>query len=209
MPSRYGTGELYAFDFCTLSPARIRGLSSAPLKSQPCPFKPAPKCHKKGGVCSLRLLERGADGQVEGKGEPVITCPSRFREADLVSQWVGETLLGTPKPVVISELPFLMGEIQAEEGKQDAAGKIDEVLVHPDGGALWWCALEFQAVYFSGKSMENEFKPIREWAGPGVPFPAVRRRPGFRSFGSKRLMPQLQTKVPTISRWASGGPDLN
>jgi hypothetical protein len=58
-----------------------------------------------------------------------------------------------------------------------------------------------QAVYFSGKSMENDFKIMREWNGPGSPFPMVQRRPDFRSSGPKRLMPQLQTKVPTISRW--------
>ncbi|HNZ74518.1 MAG TPA: NotI family restriction endonuclease [Verrucomicrobiota bacterium] len=207
MPSRYGTGELYGFDFCALSPARIRELSSAPFKGQPCPFKAvapgksAPRCNKKGGVCSLRLLGQEAGGQVEGKGEPVITCPSRFLDGNLVAQWVGETLLGTSKPAVISELPFLMGEIQSEEGEEDAVGKIDEVLVNAEGGTLRWCALEFQAVYFSGMSMENDFKVMREWAGPGVPLPAVQRRPDFRSSGPKRLMPQLQIKVPTISRW--------
>ena len=173
MRSRYGTGELYGFDFCALSAARIRELSSAPFRSQPCPFKAAapgkavPRCNKKGGVCSLRLLEQGADERVEGKAEPVITCPNRFLEGSLVAQWVGETLLGTPTPAVISELPFLMGEIQSEEGEEDAVGKIDEVLVNAEGSTLRWCALEFQAVYFSGMSMENDFKVMREWAGPG------------------------------------------
>ncbi|MCX6928575.1 MAG: NotI family restriction endonuclease, partial [Verrucomicrobia bacterium] len=146
-------------------------------------------------------LEQGADGRVEGKGEPVITCPNRFLEGNLVARWVGEALLGTSKPAVISELPFLMGEIQSDEGEEDAVGKIDEVLVNAEGGTLRWCALEFQAVYFSGMSMENDFKVMREWTGPGVPFPAVQRRPDFRSSGPKRLMPQLQIKVPTISRW--------
>lgn len=95
-----------------------------------------------------------------------------------------------------------MGEIEGgEEDDSNAVGKIDQVLVHIDGDALKWCALEMQAVYFSGKSMENDFKIMREWTGPGIPFPAVQRRPDFRSSGPKRLMPQLQTKVPTISRW--------
>ncbi len=208
MPSRYGTGELYGFDFSTLSPERIRELSQTSHKNMVCPFKraqpgrPAPKCNKKGGVCSLRLFVKDESGKVEGKGEPVTTCPNRFLERNVVAQWVGETLLGTSEPVVISELPFLMGEIQAEEeADQDAVGKIDEVLVNPEGGGLRWCALEIQAVYFSGMSMENDFKVMREWTGPGVPFPAVQRRPDFRSSGPKRLMPQLQIKVPTISRW--------
>jgi len=80
-----------------------------------------------------------------------------------------------------------MGGIQAEEGEEDAVGKIDEVLVNAESGTLRWCALEFQAVYFSGKSMENDFKAMRDWTGPGVPFPAVQRRPDFRSSGPKRL----------------------
>ncbi len=207
MPSRYGTGELYGFDFGALSPARIRELSSAPYKSQPCPFKsagpgkPALKCNKKGGVCSLRQFAQNESGQVVGVGEPIITCPNRFLEENVVTPWVGETLLGTSKPAVISELPFLMREIQSEEADEDAVGKIDEVLVNAEADTLRWCALEFQAVYFSGMSMENDFKVMREWAGPGVPFPAVQRRPDFRSSGPKRLMPQLQIKVPTISRW--------
>lgn len=37
--------------------------------------------------------------------------------------------------------------------------------------------------------------------GPGSPFPAGRRRPDYRSSGPKRLMPQLQIKVPSLRRW--------
>lgn len=130
------------------------------------------------------------------------TCPVRFLEGNLIAQWVGETLLGTSTPTVISELPFLMGEIQADkDADQDAVGKIDKVLVNTEGGKLQWCALEIQAVYFSGMSMENDFEVMGEWIGPGVPFPNVQRRPDFRSSGPKRLMPQLQIKIPTISRW--------
>ena len=74
---------------------------------------------------------------VQAKGDPVVTCPSRFLEANVVVKWVGETLLGTANPIVISELPFLMGEIQAEEEAQpDAVGKIDKVLVNPEGETL-------------------------------------------------------------------------
>lgn len=207
MALRFGAGELYGFDFCALPPARIRELASASFRSQPCPFRatapgePTRKCNKRGGVCSLRQLEQGPDGKVVGVGEPVITCPNRFLEGSVVEEWVGETLLGTSRPVVISQLPFLMGKAQSEGGDEDAVGKIDEVLVNPGGEPLRWCALEFQAVYFSGMSMENDFNVMREWVGPGVPFPAVQRRPDFRSSGPKRLMPQLQIKVPTISRW--------
>jgi hypothetical protein len=114
MRSRFGTGELYGFDFLGLTPERVRALSSAPHKSLVCPFKPgmpgkpAAKCNKKGGVCSLRQFVQNSKGRVEAKGEPVATCPNRFLEANLIAQWVGETLLGTSTPLVISELPFLL-----------------------------------------------------------------------------------------------------
>jgi hypothetical protein len=208
MPIRYGIGELYGFDFTALSPDRIRELSAVSNKVMQCPFKPhhprkgAPMCNKKGGVCSLRQLSHDGTGPVTAIGEPVTTCPNRFLESNLVSQWVSETLLGTSTPIVVPELPFLMGDIQEEEGEEpDAVGKIDQVLVHREGDTLRWCALEFQAVYFSGAKMENDFTVMRTWVGPGVPFPQKHRRPDFRSSGPKRLMPQLQIKVPTISRW--------
>src|SRR2546426_7947760 len=105
MPSRYGTGELYGFDFSTLSPERIRQLSSANHREVECPFKPPEpgkpvrRCHKKGGVCSLRLFVQETGGIIQAKCDPVVTCPSRFLEANVVVKWVGETLLGTANPI--------------------------------------------------------------------------------------------------------------
>ena len=129
MPSRYGTGELYGLDFSTLPPERVRELSAAPYRSLVCPFrplqpgKPHPMCNKRGGVCSLRQFLQDRNGGVEGTGEPVTTCPNRFFEGNLIAQWVGETLLGTTKPVVISELPFLMGDIQAGGSRRRRCGE--------------------------------------------------------------------------------------
>jgi hypothetical protein len=206
MPLRYGTGELYGYNFSVLTPEKIQALSRVANKEMACPFrpkepgKPTPKCNKKGGVCSLRRYLINENDKVEATGEPVTTCPNRFLEKDLVMEWVGEILLRDSKPTVISELPFLMADVDGD-AEQEPVGKIDKVLVHIEGNVLRWCALEMQAVYFSGMSMENDFKVMREWKGPGLPFPKVQRRPDFRSSGPKRLMPQLQIKVPTISRW--------
>ena len=58
-----------------------------------------------------------------------------------------------------------------------------------------------QAVCFSGRSMNEEFRSISNYEGEQPPFPKQIRRPDYRSSGPKRLMPQLQIKVPTLRRW--------
>ncbi len=152
--TRYGAAELYGFELASLSPERIRALSSAKHKEVVCPFKRSepgkaqPVCSKKGGVCSLRQYAQEKDGNVTPSSLPATTCPQRFLEANLIFEWVGEILLGTKSPAVISELPFLMGEGATAGEKGDAVGMIDKVLVNPAGDTLKWCALEMQAVYF-------------------------------------------------------------
>jgi hypothetical protein len=50
--------------------------------------------------------------------------------------------------------------------------------------------------------MELEFRAILEISGDvGLPFPTKNRRPDYRSSGPKRLLPQLEIKVPTLSTW--------
>ena len=125
-------------------------------------------------------------------------CPSRFLEGGEVFSWVGKELLDAEAPVILRELPFL---VSTDGKKKKAVGKIDMVLVDSHTDLLSWCALEMQAVYFSGKAMSSDFRQMKNWRKDGIPFPSQQRRPDFRSSGPKRLMPQLQTKVPTISRW--------
>lgn len=199
---RYGAAELFGRAVSRLDAKELRVLSSSSHRDVTCPFKPDKKtCHKQGGVCSLVLYERQPNGNVSVSGTPITTCPSRFAELDTVSRWVGETLLGTPTPKVVSEVGFLMAADGQEVSAGDEVGSIDNVLVHTDGNRLAWCALEKQAVYFSGGKMEADFITMRTWTEPSLPFPGKHRRPDFRSSGPKRLMPQLQTKVPTLRRW--------
>ena len=82
------------------------------------------------------------------------------------------------------------------------AGKVDMVVAHDGNGQLKWCGLEIQAVYFSGPGMRSEFARLRA-SNENLPFPDAVRRPDWRSSGAKRLMPQLQIKVPTLRRWGS------
>lgn len=200
---RYGTGELYGLDFASLSADRIRTLTNAPFKSQPCLFRGGRfMCNKKGGVCSLRQFSKtGGDVLPVDRASVVATCPSRFYDSGTALSWVSRTLLDAKSPIVLTELPFLKATSEANVSDVSTVGKIDMVLVHPDTATLRWCALEIQAVYFSGASMSKDFNVMKKWQGDGIPFPQGFRHPDFRSSGPKRLMPQLQIKVPTISRW--------
>lgn len=174
-----------------------------------CPFRtdsPFPLCTKAGGVCSIRLVEE-INGQVQAvKGEraPIrATCPYRFQEANRVFEAIGEDLLGDPSPHQVGEVGFLesTGNLDSDPGQD--VGRIDMVLLKtnaPDGHPLEWLATEVQAVYFSGDEMPKEFKQLRENNGR-LMMPAGKRRPDYRSSGPKRLMPQLQIKVPTLRRW--------
>lgn len=95
----------------------------------------------------------------------------------------------------------LPGATEPEEDDDTGfIGRIDNILVHPDTQRLNWCALEMQAVYFSGKAMSHEFKEVLDHPEE-LRFPVAKRHPDFRSSGPKRLLPQLQTKVPELSRW--------
>lgn len=142
---------------------------------------------------------------VEGKqGEHRATCPYRFHDELAVFKWVGETILGDPNPLLVGEVGFLeAGATTDNEGGEDV-GRIDMVLVSQKtakDAPMAWAALEIQAVYFSGNAMRGEFEAFNDSAVDWVIFPAGRRRPDYRSSGPKRLMPQLQIKVPTLRRW--------
>jgi len=180
-------------------------------------------CNKRGGVCSLRNfqppLETGDDITF---GPITATCPNRFLESGTIVEHIGRELLGSDRPHFAKEIPFLRrpkspmaaqsaAEAEAETAEEDAAeavtdpgqedvGRIDLVFVHPENREEW-CAVEMQAVYFSGGAMSKDHEGIRIYNGNGVPMPGAARRPDFRSSGPKRLMPQLMIKVPTLRRW--------
>ncbi len=196
--TRYGIGEWYGKDFASLNTETVRQYAGAKNKAQHCRFRNA-SCNKKGGVCSLRLYEKTSDSVVPAGGL-VTTCPQRFKESNRAFSWIAETLIGTTHPEVIKEVSFLKAS-KGDQESLEAVGQIDMVLVNRSGPVLGWCCVEMQAVYFSGKGMESEFAAMKSWSEEGTPFPLEVRRPDFRSSGPKRLMPQLQIKVPTISRW--------
>jgi hypothetical protein len=209
--SRYSIGEWYGSRFEQLSPKQRRdqgklhkGLKN--ITGLDCPFQPNRICSKKGGVCSLQKYEKIGDRSVTLTGPLVTTCPNRFLEDGTIFRWIGEIILQTREPIVLGQVGFLdrlraPEESIDDEDSRDFIGRIDNVLVHPTKQPMDWCAVELQAVYFSGKSMNQEFTMLARQEYEDIPFPAAQRRPDWRSSGPKRLLPQLQTKVPTIRTW--------
>jgi hypothetical protein len=168
---RYSIGEWYGSPFETISPAERFRNAQAEMETKStrgliCPFKKDRPCHKKGGVCSLRLYEQTGDGPVRMTGPIITTCPARFIEDDVIFNWIGKELLGTDNPINLRQIGFLNrfqspaseASDEEDEDKPDFIGRIDNVLIHPSKRPIDWCAVELQAVYFSGKAMGNEFE---------------------------------------------------
>jgi hypothetical protein len=215
---RFGVGEWYGNLAVSLAQEEREVLASRALThaKEPvlCPFRTGTSagdktCTKAGGVCSLRLYRSREDGSsdpVDGPpGNLRTVCPYRFEEGAIIKNWIARTFFGQGDVVELTEVPFLRSlddphdpASARQEGKH--VGRIDQVLVVEDRGEIDWCAVEVQAVYFSGPGFSSEFRRMGE-ASNGLPFPASIRRPDYRSSGPKRLMPQLQIKVPTLRRW--------
>lgn len=222
--SRFGIGEWYGHSFIQMTSDERRSFANAAINhtaenAPTCPFQGSGAnvpCSKKGGICSLRLynpLDDGAAIPAEGdNGRLRIVCPNRFKQDNIVNSAVADFLIDTKTPQAVPEVRFLrrhgialatdeVGRSETEGRQSEDVGNIDLVLVNPESTELVWCALEIQAVYFSGSNMNLLFQHVADYAGQGIPFRDRVRRPDYRSSGAKRLMPQLQTKVPTLRRW--------
>ena len=190
MTDRYGIAEWFGQPFPHLSPDYRKALAQAALghaEPPPCPFqRGAPPCSKGGGVCSLRA----------GLAPPVITCPNRFEEDDLLPRWLAR-VVGFTDVHLATEVPIMRSPSTGR-----AAGRIDQVIAKDDRATKWF-GLEIQAVYFSGQGMEQDFRLLSNDTSAEPPAPTAVRRPDWRSSSAKRLMPQLQVKAPTLRRWSS------
>ena len=200
--ARFGICEWYGEPFAAMAAEQRRARADLALSAgatpPPCPFQPdRGPCRKPGGVCSIRRYRRAPTNTLgEAAGGPVITCPRRFEQDSLPARWLGDIVGFEASDVqVATEVGFMQG---TETGKP--AGKIDMVVADGAGDGLRWFGLEVQAVYFSGHGMRSEFERLRDGTGE-APFPNAVRRPDWRSSSAKRLMPQLQIKVPTLRRW--------
>jgi hypothetical protein len=160
-----------------------------------CPFNnKVPNCTKDKaddplGVCSILH-----------DGEPVITCPIRFRESWLIADDAASFFfsLGTKWTSLT--------EVRLEDSSGRTAGNIDVVLVaHDDAGQVVdFGALEVQAVYISGNvrrpfesfMMDPETRSNMDWRGE-LHYP----RPDYLSSSRKRLAPQLLFKGGILHSW--------
>lgn len=202
---RYGIAEWYGHRLVDLSLARRQELARTALDDEgeppACPFqKGTPPCRKSGGVCSIQLYNHDGTGYVSAsENAPVVVCPARFEQDGLLISWLGE-IVGFPSAniYVAREVPF-MESITTNK----PAGKIDLVVARTTQDRLEWYGLEIQAVYFSGPGMSSEFRALRDEENSSTPYPIDNRRPDWRSSSAKRLMPQLQVKVPALRRWAA------
>lgn len=225
---RYGIAELFGRQIDRISKIERDKLLQYSIREPStgyprCPFRLPDKqgrtdCVKKGGVCSIRKY-RNQDGAAErlqgSEGTLTVVCPHRLYEALEVFKWAGEHILGVQKPsdlLLVKEAYFLQNPAQdsgrnkrkEKESAKEDVGRIDLILVDRKSlldEFLRWCAVEIQAVYFSGEKMKSEFSSILNHAGELFPFPGANRRPDYRSSAPKRLMPQLQIKIPALRRW--------
>lgn len=225
--ARYGIAEWYGLDVTNMSPETRKELASVALKKSAniplCPFLsnlvPAAVCNKTGGVCSIRKFEYQEEiGTTPVLSQSVVTiCPSRFLatfpNGKNIFSWISSKTLNIENPVVVKETPFLrkvsdldnlgMDDTDlADEKESKKAGRIDWIIVNPEQSKndLDWVAIETQSLYFSGRGMESEWQGYFDTPDI-VGFPKETRRPDYRSSGPKRLLPQLDVKVPVLRNW--------
>ncbi len=138
------------------------------------------------GICSF------TDGNEAG-----VVCPLRFLEDGRVFTDVGRAAFGVGAEILVAPE---MRILRVPNSPARRIGKVDYIVAKrgKENSIVDFVALEVQAVYFSGASVRpsfNEFLATGQLAGDS------KRRLDYRSSAQKRLMPQLNLKVPVFRRW--------
>jgi Restriction endonuclease NotI len=159
-----------------------------------CRFRDGP-CNKSSktdpiGICSV------SDGK-----EAASLCPVRFLDDGRIFRDAARISFGLETHfAVFPEIRILQVPDPKKSGSLKKIGKVDFVLGKVEQGNVTdFCAVEVQAAYFSGaetRTVLRYFMANRNF-GELDTF----RRPDFRSSAQKRLIPQLQLKVPVFRRW--------
>lgn len=142
------------------------------------------------GICSV------SDGL-----EAAALCPVRFMEKGHIFRDAARIAFGELASFAIfPEIRILQVPDTKKPGQLKKIGKVDFVLGKIEAGLVTdFCAVEVQAAYFSGTETRTALKHFIAERGFGTL--DVFRRPDFRSSAQKRLIPQLQLKVPVFRRW--------
>ncbi len=166
----------------------------ASRRARRCPFRNAP-CTKSSkadpiGICSL------SDG-----GEAATLCPVRFVERDIIFKDAARLAFGENIRIgVFPEVRILEIKKSRTKRKNTKIGKVDYLIGKIEGDqVIDFAAVEVQAVYFSGKEIRSSLKYYME--NGSFELHNSDRRPDFRSSAQKRLVPQLQLKIPVFRRW--------
>ena len=159
-----------------------------------CRFRDGP-CNKSSitdpiGICSV------SDGK-----EAASLCPVRFLDNGRIFRDAARIAFGEAASfAVFPEIRILQVPDPKKQGSLKKIGKVDFVLGKIVGGEVTdFCAVEVQAAYFSGTETRSALKHFIAHRHFGIL--NTFRRPDFRSSAQKRLIPQLQLKVPVFRRW--------
>jgi Restriction endonuclease NotI len=159
-----------------------------------CRFKNG-RCNKSSttdpiGICSV------SDGL-----EAASLCPVRFLEDGRIFRDAARLAFGEAACFAIfPEIRILQVPDPKKLGSMKKIGKVDFVLGKIDESTVTdFCAVEVQAAYFSGTETRSALKHFMTKRNFGNL--DTFRRPDFRSSAQKRLIPQLQLKVPVFRRW--------
>lgn len=142
------------------------------------------------GICTLSEGETAA-----------ALCPVRFLEQNRIFTDAARLAFGLDsKFAVFPEIRILEIPPKVEGKRAKKIGKVDFLLGRIDNGTVTdFAAVEIQAAYFSGGSLRKVL--AHYMAERSVEGLDTRRRPDFRSCAQKRLIPQLQLKIPVFRRW--------
>ena len=159
-----------------------------------CPFRQTP-CTKSSisdpiGICSL------SNGD-----EAAALCPVRFLEGNRIFADAARMAFGPQETFAIFPEVRILNLPTREAGqKPKKIGKVDFLIGKITGGKVTdFAAIEVQAVYFSGREIRTPMNYFLKHQKLDIE--NSDRRPDFRSSAQKRLVPQLQLKVPVFRRW--------
>lgn len=159
-----------------------------------CRFRDSP-CTKSGildplGICTLSNGHRAA-----------ALCPVRFLEGNRIFRDAAAIAFGPGATIAIfPEIRILEIEPLTDSERARKIGKVDFLIAKiEDNHVIDFAAVEVQAAYFSGRSLKPAFNIFLNEGHFGSE--NTQRRPDFRSCAQKRLVPQLQLKIPVFRRW--------